>query len=258
MPKALQNTFMVWHSLFLRETLDRFFGNRCAWAWQIIEPAIHIGIFAGMYYFMRARHIIGADLVVWIVVGMLTFFLFRRTSIQTLHAADCNRAFFAFRQVRPFDVALARGSVEIFSMFLVSVVIFGLCAAIDRQAFPDDPLLFLLVLGGMWIIGLGYGMITSVCMRLVPDTGHLVNMIMMPLYFFSGVIIPVATLVPPSYMKYFMINPLLHGVELSRIAFFKHYHSIDVSLAYLYLWAIALFAVGMALYKLLETRLLTK
>ena len=98
----LTNTATVWQALFLREALDRFFGSRAAWSWLIIEPAMHIGFMSAVWGMMRRNSMGGIDVSMWIILGMLSFFLFRRTAVQTLHALDCNKAFFAFRQVRPF------------------------------------------------------------------------------------------------------------------------------------------------------------
>lgn len=258
MPSPFVNTFTVWHSLFLREALDRFFGSRAGWAWMIIEPALHIIFFGFCWALIRGATMSGAETTMWLCCGLLTYFLFRRTAVQSMHAIDCNKAFFAFRQVRPWDASVARGSVEVFSMFYVSLVVLLVCAMVGKQAFPEDPLILLLALAGMWLIGIGYGLISSVCMRLVPESAHILQLIMMPMYFLSGVIMPL-TFLPMPYRQYLLYNPLAHGVELARIGFFGEiYHPQNVSLFYLYAWALAFVAIGMILYKLLENRLLLR
>ncbi len=248
------NTLTVWQALFLRETLDRFFGSRAAWAWLLIEPAMHIGFIGTVWGMLRRNSMGGIDVTMWVILGMLSFFLFRRTSVQTLHARDCNNAFFAFRQVRPFDVALARAGVEAFSMFFVFVFILGAAAMLGLNVLPDNILQVLLALLGLWLFGLGYGLVTSVCMRLVPDSGHIFQILMMPLYLISGVIMPL-TFIPMPYREWLLWNPLVHGLELVRLGFFSNYHTLDVSFAYLYSWVLGSLSLGMALYRGLETRL---
>lgn len=258
MASPIATTLTVWHSLFLRETLDRFFGSRGAWAWLILEPAAHIlivGIIISMY---RPQGVGGTDLILWLSIGMLAFFMFRRTAIQALHAVDCNKAFFAFRQVRPFDAALVRASLEAFSIFFVAVAILTPLTFFKDNVLPHDPLLMIGAFLGLWLLGLGYGMITSVIMRLIPDTGHLIQILMMPLYFLSFVIFPL-DLIPPAFRKYALLNPITHGVEISRAGFFHYYPTLpETSLLYLYEWALVLLFIGMALYKLFNTRLLTR
>ena len=254
MASPISNTFTVWHALFLREALDRFFGARAGWAWQVIEPAAHMMLMCG--FFSLYRPSMGSvDVFTWICMGMLGFFLFRRTAVQTQHAVDCNRAFFAFRQVRPFDAAFARGGVEAFSMFLVSLVIIIPMAFLGKQAWPADVLLCSLAMWGLWLLGFGYGMITSVIQRLVPESGHIFAILMMPLYILSGVIMPVSN-IPMPYQRWLMYNPIAHGLEYVRHGFIHNYRmAADASLGYFFAWIFAFILAGLILYKLYDTRL---
>lgn len=258
MSSPLGTTLTVWHALFLREALDRFFGGRAAWAWLIIEPGTHLLIMAIVFAAMRGSRIGNVDLVMWICIGMLGFFLFRRTSVQTMHAVDCNKAFFAFRQVRPFDAALARGSVEGFAMFFVSVAILIPLAFWGKQIIPADPLMLIVGMSGLWLLGLGYGLITSAIQRLVPESGHIFQITMIPLYFISGAIMPIFFL-PKPYRDWLLYNPIAHGLELCRAAFFGNYQLMPgISMTYLYIWVLILLALGLILYKLFETRLVMR
>lgn len=258
MTSAIGNTFTVWHALFLREVLDRFFGSRGGWAWLVIEPASHVLIMGSIYSIWRGAMLGNADTFIWICVGMLGFFLFRRSAVQTQHAVDCNKVFFAFRQVRPFDAALARSSVEGFSMFFVSLAILLPLAFWDKPIIPRDPLLFMIIMGGLWLLGLGYGMITSVIQRLIPESGHIFSILFMPLYFISGAILPIA-IIPMPYQNWIMYNPIAHGLELCRYSFLDNYRVVpSTNLYYLFIWALILFFIGLILYKLFETRLVMR
>lgn len=258
MSSPFANTLTVWNGLFLRECLDRFFGSRGAWGWLIFEPGLHIIIMGLLFSIFRTSSKGNTDTVLWLAVGMIAFFLFRRTAIQALHSVDCNKAFFAFRQVRPFDAALVRSSVEAFSMFFVAICLMSILAFFKGNVLPEDPLLLLGALCGLWLFGVGYGLITSVIQRLVPESSHILSLIMMPLYFGSFVIIPIE-IVPPRYWHYILLNPIFHGIEISRDAFFSHYPvQPGTNLTYLYLWALALWVIGMGLYKIFDARLLTR
>lgn len=257
MASPFTNTRTVWLALFLREALDRFFGSRVGWAWLFVEPALHMAFMYFVFTVIRQRKLGGIDSGMWIILGMLAFFLFRRTGVQALHALDCNRAFFAFRQVRPFDVTFARASVEAFSMFLISCFILAVAGLLGRDVVPDNFLTVLTAAAGLWLFGLGYGMVTSVCMRLVQESGHIFQILMMPLYMISGVMIPI-TVIPQPYRDWLLWNPILHGLELVRIGFFSDYHTVDVSFGYLYLWALISIALGLLLYRGLETRLVAQ
>ncbi len=116
-------TFAVWRAIFLREALDRLFDMRFAWFWLLAEPVLHIAFITFLMTVIRVRTVGNADVVVWIIVGMLTFFLFRRTAVQVTYAVDSNRPLFTYRQVKPFDPAIARAVLEAFLMAIIAGVI---------------------------------------------------------------------------------------------------------------------------------------
>ncbi|WZB74623.1 hypothetical protein WJ972_29725 [Achromobacter insuavis] len=108
----LSITFSVWQALFLRESLDRLFDMRAAWFWLLMEPVMHIAFITFVFTAIRLHTVGGIDIAVWIMVGMLAFFLFRRTALQVMYAVESNQPLFAYRQVKPFDVAIVRGGLR--------------------------------------------------------------------------------------------------------------------------------------------------
>jgi len=249
MTSALRNTLTVWYALILREALDRLFDMRGAWFWLLAEPAMHILFMSFIRVVIRMRTVANADALMWIVVGMLAFFLFRRTAVQVTHAVDSNRAFFAFRQVQPFDPALARAVLEAFLMAIVAIIILVATSFFDRQIIPDDPLLVLAAVLGLWLFGLGYGLVASVLQNLIPEMKHVLKILMMPLYLISGVIIPLSS-IPQPYLSWLMYNPIAHALELVRLGYFAHYHTVPgVSMGYVYAWSVASICLGLLLYR---------
>jgi len=255
MRSQLSITLAVWHAIFLREALDRLFRERGAWFWLLIEPITHIGFLALMWGVIRKTDMGGMDVVVWLMVGMLAFFLFRRTAIQVMYAVDCNRPLFVYRQVKPFDTAVVRGGLEAFIMALVSAIIIVIVNLLGRDAIPSDPLLVMGAVLGLWLFGMGYGLIASVLMELVPELEHILKILMMPLYLISGSIWPLAS-IPSPYREYLMINPIAHGVEAVRLGYVSHYHAVPgLSLGYLYACSAASIFLGLLLYRRYVLRL---
>ena len=255
MRSAMSITLAVWRAIFLREALDRLFRERGAWFWLLIEPLTHIGFLAFLWGVVRKTNMGGMDVVVWLMVGMLAFFLFRRTGIQVMYAVDCNRPLFVYRQVKPFDTAIVRGGLEAFILVFESMIIITIVNLLGRDAVPVNPLLVLGAVGGLWLFGLGYGLITSVLMELVPELEHIFKILMMPLYLISGVVWPLSS-IPMPYRDYLLVNPVAHGIEAVRLGFMSHYHAAPgVSLWYLYgCSTIALF-FGLLLYRRYVLRL---
>jgi capsular polysaccharide transport system permease protein len=256
---SLAITISVWKALFLREAVARISGRRFAWAWLLLEPIFHIVFLMVLYSVLRMRTVGGIDTALWIMVGLLAYFMFQRSGTQVMNAVNANRALFNYRQVKPVDAVLVRGALEGFLMILISILcfigagLFGISSVI-----PVDPLAVLQAVFGMWLVGLGYGLMASVAVELIPEMGNILNLAMTPMYFMSGVMFPIGS-VPPPYRDWLLLNPLAHGVEAARLGFAPYYHAFPgLNIAYLYGFALTAFFLGLALHNRFATRLVTR
>jgi capsular polysaccharide transport system permease protein len=245
---SLEVTFSVWKALFLREAITRLSRRRAAWLWLLLEPVVHIVFIMLIMTVLRMRKVGGMDTAVWIMVGLLAFFSFKRVAMQAMNAVGSNEALFNYRQVKPVDTVLVRAALEGLLMVLVAVLLFLGAALLGLAVVPADPLLVLGAFFGMWLLGLGFGLITSVAVELVPELGDIIGMAMTPFYFASGVIIPFAG-IPYPYRDWLLLNPLPHGVEAGRLGFSSSYQAFPgLSLAYVYGFAVALIFLGLVLH----------
>ncbi|SDR41870.1 ABC transporter permease [Paraburkholderia tuberum] len=261
-------TFSVWRAAFLREALDRLFEGRAAWLWLLIEPIIYIGVHAFGFTTFHIHQVGGMGINMFIIAGFTGFLLWRRTWTQVLHGIDSNRAFFAYRQVKPFDVAIVRATLELFLMVPVSIVIMSLAImaghgmTLNTQNpiwLPQDPLLVMAAVLALWLLGLGLGLVTSVAMRFVPEIDHIFKILYLPLYYMSGALLPLSVYVPEPYQYILVANPVVDGVELMRLGFFSGYVGLKgVSLAYIYAWALGLILLGLMLYKRFSRKLVMR
>lgn len=238
----------TWKALLLRESVNRLATGRAAWLWLLVEPMMHAFFMLAVFTVIRVSSVGGIDVTIWLMVGMMSFFMFRRTANQCTNAIGANRALFTYRQVKPVDTVLVRALTEGFLMLLVLVLSVLTLALLGHQIAPADPLALMGALLGLWLFGLGFGLIASVGVELIPETGKLVNIIMLPAYIASGVMVQVGA-IPEPYRGWLSLNPLVHGLEAARLAFAPYYHTIpDLSLAYLYGWALVSVFLGLALH----------
>jgi len=251
-------TFSVWKALFLRESVHRLFSSRAAWAWLLLEPMVHVAFLMFIFGVIRLRVVGGIDTAVWIMVGMLAFFMFRRTGTQAMNAVGSNQALFTYRQVKPVDTVLSRAALEGFLMVLVAVALCTGAGLVGLEVIPMDPLAVLEAFFGLWLLGLGFGLVTSVAQQLVPELGKFVSLLMTPLYFLSGVIFPIY-LVPQPFRDWLLLNPVAHGLEAVRLGFAPHYQAVpELSIGYVYVFALTAIFFGLALHVRFATRLAAK
>ncbi len=240
-------TLAVWKALFLREAVVRLSTGRIAWLWLLIDPMIQIVFLIILFTTIRMRVIVGMDTAVWILVGVLAFTIFRNTAIQGMNAIGPNRALFNYRQVKPVDTVLVRAVLEGFLLLIVSMVLCSASAFIGLDISPDNLLLILSAVLSLWLIGLGFGLVTSVIVVLLPDIGKILKIIMMPLYLCSGVIWPLNSL-PVEIQEVLWYNPLVHCVDAVRLGFSSQYQVInELSLLYSYGFGIVFVFMGLAI-----------
>ena len=255
---SLAITLSVWRALFLREALARLFAGRATWFWLVADPVFNVAYLAFIYTVIRVRTVGGIDTVMWLMVGMLGFFMFRRTGTQVQNAINANQPLFTYRQVLPVDTALVRAGLEAFLMIAVASVLLTGAAFLGHSALPADPLAVFEAFFGLWLVGLGFGLVTSVAIELVPELGKVLKLLMTPLYILSGVIMPLSA-VPPPYRGWLMLNPIAHGLEAIRLGFAPYYHSTpELSVAYLYMFGLVSIFFGLALHRRFAIKLVTQ
>lgn len=255
---SLSITLSVWRALFLHEALIRISGGRARWFWLLAEPLAHMAFLTMVLSVIRHRIVPGMDAAVWVVVGLTTFFIFRRAGMQGMHAVDSNKALFAYRQVKPVDTVFVRAALETFLMLLIGLLAFSILYLMDRDAMPDDPLLVFSAVMGIWLVALGCGLTLAVPIRLVQEAEIFLNFLFLPLYLLSGVIFPISR-IPFPYQEWLLYNPLVHALEAARLGFSSSYLAIaGLDLPYVYAWGASLIFLGLALQLRFAERMVAK
>ncbi|WP_213994632.1 ABC transporter permease [Arsukibacterium sp.] len=249
----------VWHALFMREATARISGDRFGWTWLLLEPIAHLVILISLRQLMgRIKMIPGADFIPWLIVGIVGFLMFRNAMNRSMNAIAANRALFAYRQVHPFDTVLIRAVLEgVLKSIVFMLMIFG-ASFLGHEIMPANAIQAGWVWLNLWLLGFAFGLLFSVAITLVQELAKIIGMITFPLYFLSGVIIPIQ--LKPHYLReYLLYNPVLHGLESLRLAFFEHYRTIDgINLLYLQYWSISILLLSLMLHIRLKTRLMAQ
>lgn len=248
-------TWSVWRALFLREALHRLFHRRAAWVWLLVEPIAHIAFLLFIFTVLRVRHVGGIETALWLMAGLLGFFMFKRTMTIAMAAVSMAKPLFAYRQVLPVDAVLVRGASEGLLMLIISVVFLVGAAFLGVDVAADDWLQVAAATGCLWLLGLGVGLAVSVPRMLVPEVGDLVGILTTPLYLISGVIFPLSS-IPLPYRDWLLYNPIAHLLELLRLGFGSHYAAVEGrSWSYPLFWALGLICLGLVLHRVYHRRL---
>jgi len=242
----------------LREAVTRMSNKRAAWAWLLIDPVLHVFFLILMFKFLRMREVGGIEMEAWLITGLMSFFMFKQTGNQGKNAVSANTSLFAYRQVNPVDTVLVRAALEGLLCVLVTLIL--VCGALlfDIDTIPEDPFLCFASFFGLWLMGLGYGLIASVIVSLIPELGKILDILLTPLYLTSGVVFPLGQ-IPPPYRDWLLYNPLAHGVEASRVSLSHFYHPFaGLDLLYLYQFALCTIFLGLALHRRFQEKLIAR
>ena len=248
----------MWRALFLREAVQRLFSARAAWLWLLLEPVFHIAFMMFLFSTVRMRVVGGIETWLWLMSGMLTFFMFRRSAQQGMNAITANKALFAYRQVKPVDTVLVRAFLEGFLMLLVVAIFFTAALLAGGDLILAEPLTVIGAMLAIWLLGVGFGLMSSVVTEVFPELGKIINMLMTPLYFISGVIFPLNH-VPQPYREWLLYNPLAHCLESARLGFAPYYEALpETSLSYAYGFALLMLFMGLLLHVRYSERLVAQ
>ncbi|MGM0768008.1 MAG: ABC transporter permease [Pseudomonadota bacterium] len=252
-------TAHVWHALFLREAVARISADRIAWLWLLAEPIAHVTLLVWVRTLIgRIRIVPGAEFIPWLVVGITLFIMFRNQMTRGMEAINANRGLFAYRQVHPVDTVLVRGALEgILSTTVMILMVIGF-TLLGQNLIPHHPLGVLNIWVSVWLLGTGVALVFSVMVTTLPESAKFVRMIMFPLYFLSGIMLPVQYF-PHDLQQYLLYNPMLHAVELIRMGFFESYRAVEgVNHLYLHWWVWGSLCLGLLSHIRFKIRLMAQ
>jgi capsular polysaccharide transport system permease protein len=240
----------VIYALLLREMGSRFGKSRVGFLWVMVEPLAHLIVPVVIFGFLSNRLLPGVEYPVFLVYGFLPFLLFKTICLQTMEGTGAGRGLLSYRQVLLMDVFVARAlaycAIEAMAF---AIVLTGL-GLLGYHVLPVRPLEFAGLLLLTVTLAFGLGLLFAALGSVVPDAKAIVRVMFMPLYFMSGVLFPISRL-PDEWVQWLAFNPVLHLVEMSRVAGLDHYEPMRyLNAGYPIALAVACVAGGLALYRL--------
>ncbi|MDR2635392.1 MAG: ABC transporter permease [Campylobacteraceae bacterium] len=237
-------------ALFLRELKTRFGQVRFGIFWTIAEPMVHIVVLLLVFVFIRSRMMPQVPFELFLITGLIPFFLFRHIVTGLMTSIDANKSLFAYTPVKPIDTYITRTILEtVIYVVIFAIIIFGFYfwGGIDVRV--SNPLGVLAVFVIIIWMGFSFGVLASILYNIFPITKMVVSILMLPLYFLSAIMYPL-WIIPSQYVEYLKYNPVLHLIELFRTNYFSHYPQTDgINIIYPLSIILCVFFVGMYFYR---------
>lgn len=237
-------------AIFVREMITRFSTYTLGNIWLVLEPLLMMIVFM-LLFGARGRGAYGfVEAPVFIFAAFLPFrMLWNATMRQNSSARKGARGLLEYRQVRLFDVFMARSFIELGLFFVVGLILgFGL-VWLGFDPWPNDLLLTFGYALTLWLLAVGFGMLACMVSTIAREVEKLVSLMTMPLMFMSAVFFPMS-IVPQQFWVYLTWNPILHAIELMRESWFGNYRSPVADYDYLFAFTVVTMALAMASYRL--------
>lgn len=239
----------VLFALVIREATARVGGQWVGAVWTLIEPLAHTLLLVAILGVVSGNANVSYEYPIFLATGLIPFFLFQNLANRLMDGIEANRGLYGYRQVKPIDVLLARAVVEAGMNLTVYAFTLGVLGWLGYGVVPADLLMVILVNLLLIGCGFGFGTLVAILTHERPRARSMVRMVMLPLYFASGVIFQV-DLLPRDYIELLLWNPLIHLLELQRHAFIPAYAPTDgIQMLYPALAMLLMIALGLSLYR---------
>lgn len=246
------------HALMMRELQTRFGGYRLGYLWAPLEIVFQVAIYMIIFGTLMARTMPGISYSLFLLAGMVPFFMFQKNATRALGAVEANRGLLMYRSVRHIDVILARSFLEFVIYFFTFWLLLGLLVLVTDSTISFDSLhIVLLCWVGLFLFSLGVALIMMVIGHYGGEISKVISIIFSFLYFLSGIMYSVH-MVPQPYLDYLLYNPFVHNIELIRHSLSPTYPNYHIDIGYFFRWMIAVDFIGLLLYKACENDFIRK
>lgn len=207
--------------------------------WAVLDPVLTIAILTGAFSAVAHVPPIGRSFTLFFATGYAAFYMYRSTSEQVSSAVQANRALLNYPVVQPLDTVIARTVLQLVTLFVVNLLLFGgLYFVVDFDSIDLAPIFLACLLAIS--LGCGVGICNIVWFHLSSTYQQVWGIINRPAFLVSGVFFLPET-IPHPFREVLMWNPLVHIIGLFRKGFYPTYRAgyVDVG-----------FVAGLALFSI--------
>jgi len=216
--------------------------SRIALLWSFVGPTVLMVIISSVYILNGVNFVMGMSVVAFTLTGTVIWVMFRQIVFRSSAAYFAwSRQWINLRAYSPLVMSASSSSVYTMFYLFVFFAMMGLGHLAGVVPMPYHVVGVLGCIVGIAIIaqamGLFFGAIATkwdYFMRFAPAIERALQVV-------SSVFF-VSEQLPSQYRKYVLWDPLAHGFQLLRSAYFSNYKSHDASIVY-FLGAIVMFVV---------------
>jgi capsular polysaccharide transport system permease protein len=252
--RGLATQAEVVYAIVLRETRTRFGAHKLGYLWALIEPSLVILTFVALFRIVGRDAPSGMDLFGFLATGILPYTLFASSVARVAESINGNKALLYYPQVRPLDLAIARGALEAATFVTVFLLLMGGRALVRQELVIDSPLLIIAGLALASLVGTAVGLIFCALAQVSNAVDRARGPLMRPLFWISGIFFTAEAL-PASVQGGLLLNPVLQATELVRAGWYLDYDARHVTPLYCAHWILGALLIALLLERGVRRRI---
>ncbi len=247
--------FQVIRAIILRDIRTRFFGHGLGYLVAIAWPLVHILILLIIYQLTGRIAPHGDSTALFFATGLAPFMSFMYMARFIMMSLMMNRPLLQLPAVKITDLLFARAILEFFASCCMIIVLMTIFYVSNVEVIPRDTSEAFYALGASMLMGLGFGIVNAILAVAIPGWVLAFTLFHITLYFTSGIVFSVDTM--PEQFRYLLsFNPMFHGVEWMRYAFYQDYSARELDRFYMLSWAVGLLFFGLVIERVVRGRIL--
>jgi capsular polysaccharide transport system permease protein len=214
-----------------------------------LEPLALIATFLALRILIRgAGEGTYMNLVLWLSVGFVPFFLFTEVAIKAISGVEKNSTLYFYRRLRPLDSLMGNAllTTQIFGLMLLLITL-GVTLWDWRWQVADLGVAIFFVLG-IAVLGFGVGLTTLILGHRLPVVAWFIKLFLRRILLWTSCIFFPIRIIPDQFRPWVLWNPMAHGIELLRQACSPAYPAPGVSAVYFWAWVIGSVGFGLFIY----------
>jgi capsular polysaccharide transport system permease protein len=231
-------------ALILRETTAAFGTSQLGYLWAIITPAAGTAILVAIFSAAGRQPPFGESLGLFFATGILTLDFFTKLNTSLMTVLDANKALLTYPPIKETDVIFARAILVAAVYIVIMALFFAALAVLGLAGPPSDPAGLVMAFSVIFLLGFGFGVLNGVIVSLWASWRYIETILTRPLFFISGIFYVPSSL-PPQIAEWLSWNPVLHGVEWMRSAYYRDYGSTVLDRGYILSCALLLVLAGL-------------
>lgn len=214
-----------------------------------LEPLALIATFLALRILIRgAGEGTYMNLVLWLSVGFVPFFLFTEVAIKAISGVEKNSTLYFYRRLRPLDSLMGNAllTTQIFGLMLLLITL-GVTLWDWRWQVADLGAAIFFMLG-IAVLGFGVGLTTLILGHRLPVIAWFIKLFLRRILLWTSCIFFPIRIIPDQFRPWVLWNPMAHGIELLRQACSPAYPAPGVSAVYFWAWVIGSVGFGLFIY----------